>query len=68
MMKRSAPKVTLWTAITVCSGDECCCQQANSHTILLSREVRIAKVKQVRALAEADTPMQSTGEPPYTVL
>jgi hypothetical protein len=23
MMKRSAPKVILWTAITDCSGDEC---------------------------------------------
>lgn len=50
MMKRYALKVTLWTAITACGG-ECSCQQAISHTILLSREVGIAKIKQVRALA-----------------
>jgi len=68
MMKRSALKVTLWTAITACGGGECSCQQAISHTILLSREVGIAKVKQVRALAVADTLMQSTSDPPYTVL
>ena len=68
MMKRSAPKVILWTAITDCSGDECSCQQAILHAILLSREVAIAKVKQVRALAVADTLMQSTCDPPYTVL
>lgn len=68
MMKRSAPKVTLWTAITVYSGDECCCQQAISHTILFRGKMGIAKVKQVRALAMADTFMQGTSDPPYTML